>query len=248
MSHRSPSSYEVDPPPPYDSSPRPQPSQSTEDTPLLLGQTANKRRTARLGSAWLRIVLLPIGALLLATLLAQNVGLVPCPLNDVSAARKARWRGEWRLEEERHHREAEAWARERTAHGVALKAWEEERKIHDEERDAWHKQWEEDRKARDAEEEGWRKRREEEQKAHEAKREEWRRQREEEELHRLEVLRRSQGGGALPPTTTTTLSFPRLMHAVLPRGAYDHKVNIAIKEDSEGFPHDTNAYIVYEQR
>ncbi|KAI9056516.1 hypothetical protein FKP32DRAFT_1585790 [Trametes sanguinea] len=83
-------------------------------------------------------------------LLAQNLGLVRCPLNDVPAAEKAKLRAQWRVEAAEHQREADAWARD-------TREWAEERKAHD------------------------------------AEMEEWRKQREEEEIHRLEVLRRSQG-------------------------------------------------------
>ncbi|KAI9056520.1 hypothetical protein FKP32DRAFT_1616007 [Trametes sanguinea] len=112
-------------------------------------------------------MLLPIGAVFLVMSLAQNLGFVPCPLNDVPAAKKA--------QRATPARRSDAWVRERAAHEAELGEWAEERKAHDEEREDWHKQWEADRKARDTD------------------KEEWRRQREQEELHRLEVLRRSQG-------------------------------------------------------
>ncbi|OSD04670.1 hypothetical protein PYCCODRAFT_1433530 [Trametes coccinea BRFM310] len=114
-------------------------------------------KTRRPRSSLARTLVATIGATLLALLLAQNLGLVRCPLNDVPAAEKAKLRAQWRVEAAEHQRESHAWTVERTEHEAEMREWVKERKAHDEEK------------------------------------EEWRRQREEEELHRLEVLRRSQG-------------------------------------------------------
>ncbi|KAI0355350.1 hypothetical protein OH77DRAFT_319140 [Trametes cingulata] len=156
-----------------------------------------------------------IAMIALALFMAQNVGLVRCPLNDVPAAEKAELRRQWRLEQDAHRAQSDAWARERREHTSEVRLWAREREAHNAERDQWIKE-------RDEEERAWRKRREverreeerqrqkirdafrrerekeerERQDAREAfdrEREVWRERREEEERHRLEVVRRSQG-------------------------------------------------------
>ncbi|KAI0638544.1 hypothetical protein C8Q77DRAFT_1091639 [Trametes polyzona] len=113
---------------------------------------------------WLNIAKLYIVGIVLGLFLAQNLGLVRCPLNDVPAVQRARLRQEWASERQAHEDEAKKWAGERKDHADELKEWEDERAKHQEERDAFERE-----------------------------REDWAKERKKEENHRLDVIRKSQG-------------------------------------------------------
>ncbi|CDO76564.1 hypothetical protein BN946_scf184982.g23 [Trametes cinnabarina] len=165
VAHRSSSStIHADPPPPYsinptETSPLLAPATWFHATPVLPIMMTARTQASAIGkpwSLWFRMRVF-IGAIIFAMFIAQNLGLLRCPLNDVPAAEKARLRALWRTESDEHARDVDTWARERTE-------YEAERRAHEAER-----------------------------RAHEAEREQWAVEREKEELHRLEVLRRSQG-------------------------------------------------------
>ncbi|KAI0832596.1 hypothetical protein BC628DRAFT_1414880 [Trametes gibbosa] len=72
-----------------------------------------------------------IGAILLVMFLAQNVGLMRCPLNDVSAQQKAalrrQWaqeKAEWAAEQDAHRADVDTWTRERAEHAEELAGWQ----------------------------------------------------------------------------------------------------------------------------
>ncbi|OJT15469.1 hypothetical protein TRAPUB_7340 [Trametes pubescens] len=120
-------------------------------------------------------------AILLALFVAQNAGIVRCPLNDVPAAEKAELRRQWGLERESHRTESAQWTRERREHIAELRVWEHERIMHREEREDWVRQ-----RARD--QEAWRKEqdaaRQEEERRQQAARDAFERERQEEERQR----------------------------------------------------------------
>lgn len=151
--------------------------------------------------------------ILFALFIAQNAGLVRCPLNDAPAAEKEAIRRQWGRERNAHQAELAQWGREREEHTGELRAWEDERAAHRTEhkhwlseraeeeeawhrkRDAWRKQQEQERweeeKRRQAIREAFRLEREEEERQRQtardefqAEREGWRRQREAEEHQR----------------------------------------------------------------
>lgn len=117
----------------------------------------------------------------LALFLAQNAGLVRCPLNDVPAAEKAALRRQWGLERDAHRTESTLWIRERKEHTAELRVWEHERVVHREEREDWLAQRKRDEKA-------WRQQqgaaRREEENRQQAARDAFERERQEEESQR----------------------------------------------------------------
>lgn len=119
--------------------------------------------------------------ILVALFLAQNAGLVRCPLNDVSAAEKAELRRQWGVERETHRTESAQWIRERREHTAELRVWEHERVVHREEREDWLAQ-------RKKDEESWRRQqgatRREEERRQQAARDAFERDRREEENQR----------------------------------------------------------------
>ncbi|KAI0371603.1 hypothetical protein BV20DRAFT_185035 [Pilatotrama ljubarskyi] len=170
------------PPPPY-SSIHP----ANEQTPLT-----GRSKTRPLG-----VLYGCIAAIAVALFIAQNFGLVRCPLNDVPAPQKAELRRQWRLEQDAHRVQSGTWARERKGHADELRLWARERDAHRAEHDQWVREREEEERAWREKQEA--ERREEERQRQEARetfdqeREVWRKQREEEQRHRLEVVRRSEG-------------------------------------------------------
>lgn len=154
-------------------------------------------------------------AIFVILFLAQNAGLVRCPLNDVPAAEKAALRRQWGTEWEAHQTESARWTRERREHTAELRVWEHERVVHREEREGWLAQRKNDEEtwrqqqevARDAfegehrEEEAerqaardaWKEEGEAEERKRQEVRDAFERERADEERHRLEVVRRSQG-------------------------------------------------------
>lgn len=151
--------------------------------------------------------------ILFALFIAQNAGLVRCPLNDAPAAEKEVIRRQWGHERNAHQAELAQWGREREEHTGELRAWEDERAAHRaehkhwlseraEEEEAWRRKWDawrkqqeqerwEEEKRRQAIREAFRLEREEEERQRQtardefqAEREGWRRQREAEEHQR----------------------------------------------------------------
>ncbi|OJT03282.1 hypothetical protein TRAPUB_6150 [Trametes pubescens] len=119
----------------------------------------------------LRILYMSLSVIFIAIFLAQNLGLVRCPLNDVSAAEKTELRRKWQ-------RETAEWVRERVEHAAEVYIWEQERIEHAIDQTTWVQE----RSKHAADERTW-----------EQERTTRRAEREEEERHRLEVVRRSQG-------------------------------------------------------
>lgn len=112
-----------------------------------------------------------LSVIFLVLFLAQNLGLVRCPLNDIPASEKVKLRLQWQ-------RETAKWALGRKEHAADVRIWEQERREHVAEQTTWQQE----RGQHAAEQRVW-----------EQERAEWRAEREEEEQHRLEVVRRSQG-------------------------------------------------------
>ncbi|KAH9899697.1 hypothetical protein C8Q73DRAFT_638856 [Cubamyces lactineus] len=83
-----------------------------------------KKRT---GSSFVGRALAGLGAVLVALFLAQNAGLVRCPLNDVPAAEKAELRRLWNLEAQAHEADFALWAHQRDEHEAEARAWALER-------------------------------------------------------------------------------------------------------------------------
>ncbi|KAI9000850.1 hypothetical protein BD414DRAFT_472918 [Trametes punicea] len=83
-----------------------------------------------------------------AVFLAQNFGLVRCPLNDMSAAEKAELRRQWRREVAAHQVEVDIWARERSEHAAETREWNNEREAFAREREEWQRQREEEERHR----------------------------------------------------------------------------------------------------
>ncbi|KAI0375812.1 hypothetical protein BV20DRAFT_18204 [Pilatotrama ljubarskyi] len=123
-------------PPPYDSIYR-----ADESAPLL-----KVSEVRRIGTG--RTLLATIGTVLLALFVAQNAGMVRCPLNDVPAAEKAELRHKWSLERAAHQEEHQTWGKERAEHAAFLAAWEQERDAHSKELEEWAQQREEEARHR----------------------------------------------------------------------------------------------------
>ncbi|KAI0832606.1 hypothetical protein BC628DRAFT_1347478 [Trametes gibbosa] len=130
-----------------------------------------------------------LGAILLVVLLAQNAGLVRCPLNDVSADEKAASRREWAEEKAAFRREwAEEkaglrrewegeWAAHRAEIGDARRRWAAERAAHLAEVEQVRNRWAAERDAHRDEVEDARRRWGVEQEAHRAEVGTWTRER-----------------------------------------------------------------------
>lgn len=99
-----------DPPPSYRSvlnyvSQSSAPSQDDERQPLLPTNKASEGEDSKLRRAKaLRWLVYTFGIILVAMFIAQNAGLIRCPLNDVSSKEKARLREAWKIEQAQHHR------------------------------------------------------------------------------------------------------------------------------------------------
>ncbi|KAH9850754.1 hypothetical protein C2E23DRAFT_834057 [Lenzites betulinus] len=150
-----------------------------EYTPLI--PTPTQERPGRY-----TLLLKCIAGILVAVFIAQNAGLVRCPLNDISAEDKAEFRRQWSEEKARLRREwNREWAAHRTEVADARRAWAAEQEAHRIEAAAWTRE----RAEHVDEVAGWQRDRDE----HGRELEDWARQRAEEEAHRTEVKRRSQG-------------------------------------------------------
>ncbi|OJT08611.1 hypothetical protein TRAPUB_538, partial [Trametes pubescens] len=130
-----------------------------------------RKRTPRARGNMFMVFCVCLLIILLPLFLAQNLGLVRCPLDDLPAEEKARLRRHWQ-------RETAKWTRERGEHAAEVRTWEQQRSAYAREQRAW----EQERGAHAVELRQWDQERA-------ARREEHR----EEEEHRLEAVRRSQG-------------------------------------------------------
>ncbi|KAH9852159.1 hypothetical protein C2E23DRAFT_886029 [Lenzites betulinus] len=81
-----------------------------------------------------------LAGVLLAIFIAQNLGLMRCPVNDISAKDNAVLRRQWAAEEDAHRAEAAAWTRERAAHVDEVAGWQRDRDEHGRELEDWARQ------------------------------------------------------------------------------------------------------------
>ncbi|KAI0722797.1 hypothetical protein C8Q76DRAFT_720350 [Earliella scabrosa] len=137
---RPPPSYSGPPPsyrstsPPYDDSAW---RSATESATLL-----NKHDEPRSAPRIRRILTATLGCLLLVLFLAQNLGLVTCPMDNVSAAEKRALRRQWKAEKTAHDANVRGWNQERAFHEKEVRGWEQQRAEWREE----ERQWEERRR------------------------------------------------------------------------------------------------------
>ncbi|RPD66991.1 hypothetical protein L226DRAFT_565756 [Lentinus tigrinus ALCF2SS1-7] len=106
-----------------------------EDLPLLSKRVSKRRRN-------LRRLCVVLGSVLLVIFILQNLSLLSCPLDNVSASVKRAKHREWKTEIKAHGIRVDEWARERQLHEQEVHQWEDERAEWQEER----RKWEEERR------------------------------------------------------------------------------------------------------
>ena len=104
----------------------------------LISVTTVKERTC--SSSIGRVFLATLGAVLFSLFLAQNAGLVRCPLDDVPAAKKAELRKLWNFEAQAHEANLALWARERDEHEAEARDWAHEREEWVRQRAEWERE------------------------------------------------------------------------------------------------------------
>ena len=104
-----------------------------EDSALLMKHQLRRRRVLRRLSYALGFILLVISIL-------QNLSLVSCPLDDVSASTKRAKRREWKAQMKEHEVLVGQWATERELHEQEVYGWDLERLQWQEERQKWEQE------------------------------------------------------------------------------------------------------------
>ncbi|RDX53917.1 hypothetical protein OH76DRAFT_1164111 [Lentinus brumalis] len=109
---------------------------SDERSPLLSKHEPKRRRV-------LRLLCAVLGFILLVIFILQNLSLISCPLDDVSASDKRAIRRQWKAQMKDHDLLVKQWAADREQHTLEMHQWEDERAQWREERN----KWEEERKS-----------------------------------------------------------------------------------------------------
>ncbi|KAI0722805.1 hypothetical protein C8Q76DRAFT_720358 [Earliella scabrosa] len=135
---RPPPSY-IGPPPSYRSTSPPYDDsawRSATESATLLNKPDEPRSAPRIR----RILTATLGCLLLVLFLAQNLGLVPCPMDNVSAAEKRALRRQWKAEKTAHDADVRGWNQERAFHEKEVRGWEQQRAEWREEERQWERE------------------------------------------------------------------------------------------------------------
>lgn len=111
---------------------------SATESATLLNKPDEPRSAPRIR----RILTATLGCLLLVLFLAQNLGLVTCPMDNVSAAEKRALRRQWKADKIAHDADVRGWNQERAFHEKEVRGWEQQRAEWREE----ERQWEERRR------------------------------------------------------------------------------------------------------
>ncbi|KAI0677376.1 hypothetical protein C8Q78DRAFT_1002523 [Trametes maxima] len=94
---------------------------------LLSGNSEHRPPASNPLRQWRRMLIACVACILLVLLVTQNLGLVRCPLNDVSAQEKAELRQKWAHERANWALARERWVQDRAAHTREANEWRRQR-------------------------------------------------------------------------------------------------------------------------
>ncbi|KAI0720297.1 hypothetical protein C8T65DRAFT_634056 [Cerioporus squamosus] len=112
----------------------PLPSPLSYERTALLPKYEPKRRRA------LRLLCTILGSILMVILILQNLSVISCPLDDVSASAKRAIRREWKAQTKAHKILLDEWAADRELHEQETHQWDAERAQWLEERNKWEEE------------------------------------------------------------------------------------------------------------